>query len=143
MTIASLRPVERPVENKITVPEDQSAAHCLHLIQTASEKASVICRDVETVKLKREGLKLEGTGRESAMIDSLKKQIQDLDKNIAEATSAYGDLITQLVNLRSDVVDSEFEHYTQWLTNKSSFVQIPKTRMVKHRYERYRGEKRC
>jgi hypothetical protein len=49
------------------------------LIQTASEKASVICRDVETVKLKREGLKLEGQV-ESAMIDSLKKQIQDLDR---------------------------------------------------------------
>ena len=142
MTIASLRPVERPVENKITVPEDESVQRIAYnLIQTASEKASVICRDVETVKLKREGLKLEGQV-ESSMIDLLKKQIQDLDKNITEATAAYGDLITQLVKLRSDVVDSEFEHYTQWLTNKSSFVQIPKTRMMKHHYERYRGGER-
>ena len=112
-----------------------------NLIQTASEKASMICRELETVKLKREGLKLEGQV-ESSMIDLLKKQKQDLDKNIAEATAAYADLITQLVNLNSDVVDSEFEHYTQSLTNKSSFVQIPKTRMVKLHYRRYLEGKR-
>ena len=57
MTIASLRPIERPVENKITVPEDESVQRIAYnLIQTASEKASVICRELETVKLKREGL---------------------------------------------------------------------------------------
>ena len=137
-----ISPTEQPVgSNTPDSTEEVAGQMAYNLIQTASEKASMICKDVETVKLKREGLKLEGQG-ESAMIDSLKKQIQDLDKNIAEATAAYGDLITQLVNLRSDVVDSEFEHYTQWLTNKSLFVQIPKTRMVKHRYERYRGGER-
>jgi serine/threonine protein kinase len=142
MTMASLRTVERPVENKITVPKDESTPLIAYnLIQTASEKASLICRDLETVKLKREGLKLEGQV-ESSMIDLLKKQIQDLDKNITEATAAYGDLITQLVSLKSDVVDGGFEEYTQWLTKKSSFVQIPTTRMMKHHYERYRGGER-
>jgi serine/threonine protein kinase len=130
------------VVNRVSVPDDESVQRIAYnLIQTASEKASLICRDLETVKLKREGLKLEGQV-ESAMIDSLKKQIQDLDKNISEATAAYGDLITQLVGLKSDVVDSEFEHYTQWLTKKESFVQIPKTRMMKYHYDRFReGEK--
>jgi ABC-type phosphate transport system auxiliary subunit len=111
------------------------------LIQTASEKALMICRELERVELKRKGLELAGQ-IDSSTKDALKKQIEDLDKNIGEATAAYGDLITQLVGLRSDVVDNQFEHYTQWLTKKESFVQIPKTRMMKHHYDRYRGGER-
>jgi len=140
--VMSQSPTEQPVvSNTQDSTQEVGRQMAYNLIQTASEKASMICREVETVKLKREGLKLEGQV-ESSMIDLLKKQIQDLDKNIAEATAAYADLITQLVNLRSDVVDSEFEHYTQWLTNKSSFVQISKTRMVKLHYNQYREGKR-
>jgi hypothetical protein len=112
-----------------------------NLIQTASEKALMICRELERVELKRKGLGLAGQ-IDSSTMDALKKQIQDLDKNITEATAAYGDLITQLVSLKSDVVDSEFEHYTQWLTKKESFAQIRTMRMMKLHYDRYLKDKR-
>jgi serine/threonine protein kinase len=126
---------DRPMQSKIAY----------NLIQTASEQASLICRELETVKRKRAGLEIglkPESKIESAMLADMKRQIQDLDQNITQATAAYGDLLTQLVSLKSDVVDGEFEHYTQGLTQKKLFDQIPRTRMMKHQYERYRGGER-
>ena len=78
-------------------------------------------------------------------MDALKKQIQDIDENITEATAVYGDLITRLVRLKSDVVDREFEEFerdTQSLTKKQSAAQILTMRMVKLHYDRYLKDKR-
>jgi len=98
----------------------------------------MICRELERVELKRKGLELAGQ-IDSATMDALKKQIEDIDKNIGDAMPVYGDLIGRLAGLNNSVVDTEFEDYTQSLTKKSSFSQIPLTRMMKHHYERYRG----
>ncbi len=108
-----------------------------NLIQTASEKALTICRELERVELKKVGLNLAG-GVDSSTADALRKQIEDLDKNIGDAVPAYSGLVNQLVSLRSAIVDAEFENYTQALTKISSFQQIPMTRMMRHHYEKYR-----
>jgi serine/threonine protein kinase len=123
----------------VPVPDQESAQQIAYnLIQTASEKALMICRELERVELKRKGLELAGQV-DSATMDALKKQIEDINRNIGDAMPVYGDLIGRLANLSNSVVDAEFEDYTQALTKKSSFSQIPMTRMMKHHYERYRG----
>jgi len=123
----------------VPVPDDEAVQQIAYnLIQTASEKALMICRELERVELKRKGLELAGQ-IDSATMDALKKQIEDIDKNIGDAMPVYGDLIGRLAGLNNSVVDTEFEDYTQSLTKKSSFSQIPLTRMMKHHYERYRG----
>src|SRR5215467_12717926 len=52
-----------------------------NLVQTASEKALMICRELDRVELKRQGLE---PARQigSSTEDALKKQIEDIDKNI-------------------------------------------------------------
>ena len=119
--------VDGPVQSKMAY----------NLIQTASEKALTICRELQRVELKKVGLNLAGEV-DSSTVAALRKQIEDLDKNIGDAVPVYGDLINQLVSLRSAIVDTEFEHYTQALTKISSFEQIPMTRMMRHHYEGYR-----
>jgi eukaryotic-like serine/threonine-protein kinase len=123
----------------VPIPDDEAVQQIAsNLIQTASEKALMICRELERVELKRKGLALAGQ-IDSATMDALKKQIEDIDKNIGDAMPVYGDLIGRLAGLNNSVVDAEFDDYTQSLTKKSSFSQIPMTRMMKHHYERYRG----
>jgi len=111
-----------------------------NLVQTASEKALMICRELGRVELKRKGLELAGQ-IDSSTMDALKKQIEDIDKNIVDAIPIYEDLIGRLASLRNSTVDAAFEDYTQSLTKKSSFAQIPMTRMMKSHYARYRGGK--
>ena len=143
-TFIDLRPSPPPITTApgvvtVPVPDDKAVQQIAYnLIQTASEKALMICRELERVELKRKGLELAGQ-IDSATMDALKKQIEDIDKNIGDAMPVYGDLIGRLAGLNNSVVDTEFEDYTQSLTKKSSFSQIPLTRMMKHHYERYRG----
>src|SRR5262245_9848566 len=145
-TFIDLRPSPPPIttttapgEVSVPFPDDKAVQQIAYnLIQTASEKALMICRELERVELKRKGLELAGQ-IDSATMDALKKQIEDIDKNIGDAMPVYGDLIGRLAGLNNSVVDTEFEDYTQSLTKKSSFSQIPLTRMMKHHYERYRG----
>ena len=113
-----------------------------NLILTASEKAAMICGELERVEGKRDGLRsvsgIDLSTADSGTIDDIKRQIEELDKIIIGAVPVYTDLISQLTDLQSGVVDSQFEDYTKALT-KSSFKQIPMTRMMKHHYERFRG----
>jgi serine/threonine protein kinase len=134
ITDRSETPPIKPPEETTTV--QRQIAH--NLIQTASEKVSMICRELERVKLKRDGLAL-ASQIDSSTMDALKKQIEDLDKNISEAMPEYGDLIIQLVNLSSQIVDEETEQYARDLTKKSSFEQIPMIRLMKRHYERQRA----
>lgn len=104
------------------------------LIQSASEKASLLCRDIKEIPLKRENLEIAEDLGETALVDAYKKQIEDKEKNIREGLSVYGDFIKQLGNKQRSVVDLEFDKYSNVLTKKESFDQIKILRYVKRHY---------
>jgi serine/threonine protein kinase len=121
-------------------PPNETPQHeiAYDLIQTASVQASVICRELETVKRKREGLQI-AREIDTSTTEALIKQIEDLDKNIDKAVPKYRQLISRLSALNSGIVDDEANHYAGDLTKKSEYKQIQMIRMTKRHYERYRA----
>jgi serine/threonine protein kinase len=110
-----------------------------NVIQSASEKALLICSEFERLRRKQETLaNLQQIQYiDTNAIDSLKKQIQEHQENIEDALSGYSDFVTKLADFRSTIVDEEFGKYARLLEKKNSFRQVHTTRLMKLHYQQY------
>lgn len=121
-----------PADNKKNIELQHTTA--FNLIQSASEKALILCRELEAIRNKQEALDIATNLGETAYIDALSTQLKDHDQNIRNAISAYRDFVSQLGGLETSIVNEEFDKYAQAVAERKSFEQIPIARSVKLHY---------
>jgi hypothetical protein len=124
-----------PHDNGTINPPDRSETALLW-IETTTEKASVICREMAQLKLKQEHLKIaqEGIG-DSSDFDSLKKQILEHEANIKEYLDNYKDYIEKLSGLEEATVSNQIKKYNDQLAQKELFPRIKITQIVSKHYQ--------
>lgn len=109
----------------------------------ASETIYLIySRDMKEIPRKRKALKAsEGLGK-TGLVDKIRKQIQQKEKNIEEAMASYGLAFTQLEKIRKASVDKSFVRYRDFLSRKGAPAQIRLLSLVKKHYADYRHNRR-
>lgn len=107
------------------------------VIQGAAEKASIACRELKEIELKREALKIAKADGLTVYVDRYTTQIEEIAQNIRDHASEYKDLIGRLVGIKKPVAEAEFEHYASELLGKKSFDQIHVSRLVQRHYEEH------
>jgi serine/threonine protein kinase len=125
-------------EPTIPVQPDEKAIHeaAYIWIESATEKASIICREIKMLKLKQQKLQtgINALG-DTADLDSLKKQIREHENNINEYLGGYSDFIAKLSGVESAIVDKELNKYNESLAQKALFPRIKITLIVLHHYQ--------
>ena len=122
----------------IQVQPDENGMHeAAYLwIESATEKASIICREIKLLKLKQQKLQIGiNSLGDTADLDSLKKQIREHENNINEYLGGYSDFITKLSGVESAIVDKELNKYNNSLAQKALFPRIKITQIVLHHYQ--------
>jgi serine/threonine protein kinase len=114
-----------------------------NLIQSASEKASVICTHFEQLKRKeRVGLPSARSIQNPSLEERILKQIREHKDNISNALREYSGFLDQLAKIDAGIVQEEFHRYSKALKERNSFQQIQIAGMTKRHTEQYRGNKR-
>jgi hypothetical protein len=135
LVAAGLYPFRRVVQEEVptTAPVQRSAQP---LIVAGSQQAVFICREIERLRLKRDGLAI-ASQIDSSTQDALKRQIGDLEKNIDDGVSEYSGLVNQLLGYKTSDVANEFDDYSETLAKKGAYDQISRLRIIKRHYEQF------
>jgi TIR domain len=135
LVAAGLYPYRRVVQDEVhTSHSVQRSPH--PLIVVGSEKAVFICREIESLRLKRDGLAM-ASQIDSSIEVALKRQIGELQKNIEDGVSQYSDFVNQLLDYKTHEVANEFDDYAATLVKKGANYQISRLRIMKRHYEQF------
>lgn len=129
------KPVRLVVDEEAMLRKDHEAGFIL--IQGAAEKASLACREIKEIELKRQNLQIAKGIGDTALVDKYTTQIEDISQNIRDHTSEYKDLIGRLAGVKKPVAEAEFEHYANALLGKKSFAQVHVSRLVQRHYQEH------
>ncbi|MGH8531939.1 MAG: serine/threonine protein kinase [Gammaproteobacteria bacterium] len=129
------KPVRLVVDEEAMLRKDHEAGFIL--IQGAAEKASLACRELKEIDLKRQNLEIAKGLGDTGLVDAYSTQIEEIAQNIRDYASEYKDLIGRLVGLKKPVAEAEFEHYANELLGKKSFDQIHVSRLVERHYQEH------
>ncbi len=105
------------------------------LIQGAAEKASLACRGLREIDIKRQNLEIAKGLGDTGLVDAYTTQIEEIAQNIRDHASEYKDLIGRIVGIKKAVAEAEFEHYANELLSKKSFNQVHVSRLVQRHYQ--------
>ena len=90
------------------------------LIQGAAEKASLACRELREIDLKRQNLEIAKGFGDTGLVDAYTTQIEEIAQNIRDHASEYKNLIGSLVGIKKPVAEAEFERYANELLHTTS-----------------------
>ncbi len=105
-------------------------------IESATEKASVLCRDIATMKHKQKYVDaaVQGMGN-FPELEGLKTQIRELEQNLAKDIPNYLDIIGKLSRVEKNVFNKELDKYNEQLAQKELFHRIKITEIVTRHYQ--------
>lgn len=83
------------------------------LIQTGIEQASLVCRESAQLPFKKENLQSAQEVGNPELVNSYKKNIEQINQNIVNGVSRYNQVLTQLAASRKTVVAEEFDKQSQ------------------------------
>ena len=106
------------------------------LLESATDKASKICKDIKMLKLKQHNLQIVISSLlNKADLDSLKEQLRESENNINEYLGGYSDTITKLSSVEPTIVDKELNKYNDSLIQKALIPRTKITQIVLHHYQ--------
>lgn len=126
------QPVRFVVDEEAMLQKEHEAGFIL--IQGAAEKASLACRELREIDLKRQNLEIAKGLGDTGLVDAYTTQIEEIAQNIRDHASEYKNLIGRLVSIKKPVAEAEFEHYANELLGKKSFDQVHVSRLVQRHY---------
>ncbi|MBA3493218.1 MAG: toll/interleukin-1 receptor domain-containing protein [Gammaproteobacteria bacterium] len=127
------KPVRFVVDKEAMLQKEHETGFIL--IQGAAEKASLACRELREIDLKRQNLEIAKGLGDTGLVDAYTTQIEEIAQNIRDHASEYKGLIGRLVGLKKPVAEAEFQHYANELLGKKSFDQIHVSRLVQRQYQ--------
>lgn len=133
--VYSIKPARLVVDEEAMRRKDHESGFIL--IQGAAEKASLACREIKEIDLKRQNLEIAKGIGDTALVDAYTTQIKDIAQNIRDHVTEYKDLIGRLVSIRKPIAVAEFEHYANELLGKKAFDQIHLSRLVQRHYQEH------
>ena len=130
--------IENNRKSPIQVQNDEKGLHeaAYIWIESATEKASFLCKEIKMLKYKQQRLEIGiNSIGDTADLDSLKKQIKEHENNILEFMGSYSDFIAKLSGVKSAIVDKELNNYNESLAQKALYPRIKITQIVQHDYQ--------
>lgn len=125
-----------PSPNVTPAIKDVSDDATYSWIENATEKASIICIEIEKLKRKQDYVKtVKDSMGDIADLDDLKKQIKDHENNINEYLGSYLDYIGRLSGVEQSLVNKELNKYQELLAQKELFPRIKLTKIVEQHYQ--------
>ncbi len=103
-------------------------------ISSALDKAAFVCRETNNVDLKRKNLQLAIDSGITDMAEKYKNAINEMERNIKDATFQYDDFIKKLGELNNPVVEEEFKN----LAGSREEVDTHKLEIMNGHYRNYR-----
>jgi tRNA A-37 threonylcarbamoyl transferase component Bud32 len=108
-------------------------------IESATEKASILCREIETLKRKQDYVKgVKDSMGDISELDEFKRQIKDHEKNVNEYLGGYLDYIRKLGSVEEAIVNKELKKYDEQLAQKEFFPKIKISQIVLQHYQEAR-----
>lgn len=122
----------------IKEPSAEAArARASNVILSGSERAWVICTQIQEFRAKELGLQVAKL-KDKNLEESVKKQIQDRRRSVEDALVEYSGLLTQLTKMGAPVVAGEFEKYRRSLEERKADQQEQIAGVVRSQYEQHR-----
>jgi hypothetical protein len=104
-------------------------------IESATEKASILCREIDILKRKQDYVKgVKDSMGDIPELDKFKRGIKDHENNVNEYLGGYLDYIGKLGSVEEAIVNKELEKYNDQLAQKELFQRIKITRIVSQHY---------
>jgi len=110
------KPVRFVVDEEAMLQKEHETGFIL--IQGAAEKASLACRELREIDLKRQNLEIAKGFGDTGLVDAYTTQIEEIAQNIRDHASEYKNLIGSLVGIKKPVAEAEFERYANELLHK-------------------------
>ena len=108
-------------------------------IESATEKASILCREIDILKRKQDYVKgVKGSMGDISELDEFKRQIKDHENNVNEYLGGYLDYIGKLGSVEEAIVNKELKKYNEQLAQKESFPKIKISQIVLQHYQEAR-----
>ena len=108
-------------------------------IESATEKASILCREIDILKRKQDYVKgVKGSMGDISELDEFKRQIKDHENNVNEYLGGYLDYIGKLGSVEEAIVNKELKKYDEQLAQKESFPKIKISQIVLQHYQEAR-----
>lgn len=109
-------------------------------IESATEKASILCQEIKELKLKQEKLRLlQDSLGDTVELDAKKQEISDHENNIEEYLGSYRDYVTKLSRVEKAIFGEELNKYNELLAQKNLFQRIKITQIVALHYKEALG----
>jgi len=112
------KPVRFVVDEEAMLQKEHETGFIL--IQGAAEKASLACRELREIDLKRQNLEIAKGFGDTGLVDAYTTQIEEIAQNIRDHASEYKNLIGSLVGIKKPVAEAEFERYANELLHTTS-----------------------
>jgi eukaryotic-like serine/threonine-protein kinase len=124
-----------------TKNENEMGDTAYQWIESATEKASILCREIETLKRKQDYVKgVQDSMGDISELDEFKRQIKDHENNVNEYLGGYLDYIGKLGTVDEAIVNKELKKYDEQLAQKEYFPKIKISQIVLQHYQEARSK---